>query len=237
MSQKINPKSFRLGGIYTWDSQWFAVKRNYTRFLHEDIALRSSICKELKDAGISRVEIERSDRKIAVNVYTAKPGILIGRQGATIQKLREGLASRFSNQLELNIKEIKKPDLDAKLVAESVARQIERRISYRRAAKQAIDKVMTAGAKGVKIGCSGRLGGAEIARREYSKEGNIPLHTLRADIDFAREIAATTYGAIGVKVWIYRGEIFTKGKKIEEVAVTTEESIQAPRPTRRDKSN
>jgi small subunit ribosomal protein S3 len=224
VGQKVHPRSLRIAFIHTWDSQWFADKRAYTKFLHEDIALRRAIMTELKDAGIARVAIYRTERKIVVDVYTSKPGILIGRQGATIQKLREGLASQFANQLEINVKEIKAPDLEAKLVAEGIARQIERRMPYRRASKQAIERVLQAGAQGVKVGCSGRLGGADIAREEYFKEGNIPLHTLRADIDFFHEAAATTYGMVGVKVWIYKGLVFGR-KKLDDVPVTTEENV------------
>lgn len=212
MGQKVSPKSIRMQITHTWPGKWYARKRKYTDLLIRDIKLRSTIHELLPDSGISKIEIQRSNKKLSVTINTAKPGIIIGKQGDKIEDLKKKLKQEFDEQMEINIKEIKKPDLDAQVVGDSIARQIERRIAYRRAAKQAIQKAIDAGAIGVKVFVSGRLNGVDIARREYFKEGNIPLHTFRADIDYAKSTAVTTYGAIGIKVWIYKGNIYKHDK-------------------------
>ncbi|RKY89900.1 30S ribosomal protein S3 [candidate division KSB1 bacterium] len=213
MGQKTNPIGLRLGIIKTWDSHWFDEK-NFAEKLNEDLMLRKYIRNRLTKAGVSKIEIERTLKKITLNIYTARPGIIIGRKGAEVDKLREELKTLTEKDIQLNINEVKRPELDAYLVAENVARQLEGKISYRRAMKRAIMSTMRMGAEGIRIRCSGRLGGAEMARSEEYKEGRIPLHTLRADIDYAVEIAKTTYGVIGVKVWICNGEILgSSGKK------------------------
>jgi len=212
MGQKVSPKSIRMQITHTWPGKWFARKRKYTDLLIRDIKLRKTINELLPDSGISKIEIQRSNKKLSVTINTAKPGIIIGKQGDKIEDLKKKLKAEFDEQMEINIKEIKKPDLDAQVVGDSIARQIERRIAYRRASKQAIQKAIDAGAIGVKVFVSGRLNGVDIARREYFKEGNIPLHTFRADIDYAKSTAVTTYGAIGIKVWIYKGNIYKHDK-------------------------
>jgi len=213
LGQKTNPIGLRLGIIKTWDSHWFDEK-NFAEKLNEDLMLRKYIRNRLTKAGVSKIEIERTLKKITLNIYTARPGIIIGRKGAEVDKLREELKTLTEKDIQLNINEVKRPELDAYLVAENVARQLEGKISYRRAMKRAIMSTMRMGAEGIRIRCSGRLGGAEMARSEEYKEGRIPLHTLRADIDYAVEIAKTTYGVIGVKVWICNGEILgSSGKK------------------------
>jgi small subunit ribosomal protein S3 len=208
MGQKVNPISMRIGINRSWDSKWYAGKKKYHKTLHEDFHIENMIREKLKDASVSKVEILRTANAVSINVHTAKPGLIIGRGGETIEALREQLEKKFGNKFGVNILEIKKPMLDAHLVAEQVARQVERRISYRRAAKMAIDKAIEAGAKGIKIRLGGRLNGVEIARNEFFSKGKIPLHTFRADIDYALVPSNTTYGAIGVKVWIYKGDIF-----------------------------
>jgi small subunit ribosomal protein S3 len=207
LGRKVHPIGFRLGYIKDWQSKWFA-ERTYTEQLHEDIALRKLIAKELQNAGVSRIEIERSANKIEVTVYTAKPGIVIGKRGANVDLLKNSLEKRTGKKIKLNIQEIHQPELDAQLVAESIAEQITKRVSYKRAMKQAVQRAVRLGAQGVKIRCSGRLGGAEMARIADEAEGRVPRHTLRADIDYAQVHAHTTYGRIGVKVWIYKGEVF-----------------------------
>ena len=210
MGQKVNPKSMRLQINTTWDSNWYADKKNYAKYLHRDIELRDELSKRLRNAGIEKVEIQRSNKKVIVNVRTSKPGVIIGKQGESIDKLREKLQKKFHDQFEINILEIKKPDISAKIIGQNIAQQIEKRISYRRAAKQAIQRAIDAGAKGIKIQLAGRLNGVEIARSEFYKDGNIPLHTFRADIDYARVRAETTYGTIGIKIWVYKGNIYKK---------------------------
>jgi small subunit ribosomal protein S3 len=210
MGQKVNPKSLRIGIIETWDSKWYANKKNFAKLLHSDIALKKFIIDKLKTAGITKVEIERSAKKVVTNIYAAKPGLIIGRQGVAIEDLRDMLSKKFNQNIEVNILEIPNADLSAQLLGELVASQIEKRIAYRRAAKMAIQKGMEAGAIGVKILVAGRLNGVEIARKEFFKEGNVPLHTLRANIDYASVQAVTTYGTIGIKVWVYKGMIFKK---------------------------
>lgn len=211
MGQKVNPKSFRLGTVQNWASRWFARRRDYAATLHRDITLRRAVNARLQDSGISKVEIERSANDVKVHIFTSKPGIIIGRQGAAIEELRADLSSRFGEKIEVNIVEIKKPDAEAKLIGDSIARQIERRIAYRRAAKQAMMRAMENGVLGVKVRIAGRLNGADISRAEFFKEGNIPLHTIRADVDYATSEAKTTYGIIGIKVWTYKGEVFGRG--------------------------
>lgn len=213
MGQKVNPKSFRIGGIKTWASRWFS-KKNYADLLHRDITLRKAIRERLKDSGISSIEIERSSGSVKVNVFTSKPGMVIGRQGAALEDLRRDLSAQFGEKIEINIVEVRKPEKIAQLIAESVASQIERRMPYRRVSKQAVKRAMESGLQGVKIRVAGRLNGADIAREETFKDGNIPLHTLRANVELASVTANTTYGAIGVKVWVYYGEVFVKDRKV-----------------------
>lgn len=208
MGRKVHPIGFRLGYIKDWQSKWFS-DHSYTEQLHEDIALRNLIAKELQNAGVSRVEIERSANKVEVTVYTAKPGIVIGKRGANVDLLKNLLEQRTSGKkVKLNIQEIHQPEIDAQLVAESIAEQINKRVSYKRAMKQAVQRAMRLGAQGIRVRCSGRLGGAEMARVANESDGRVPRHTLRADIDYAQVHAHTTYGRIGVKVWIYKGEVF-----------------------------
>lgn len=206
MGQKTNPIGLRLGVIKTWDSNWFDEKEFASR-LKEDLMLRKYVRNRLHRAGVSKIEIERTPKRITLTVNTARPGIVIGRKGTEVDKLKEELQRVSGKQVQLNINEIKRPELDAKLVSENVASQLEAKISFKRAMKKAIMAAMRMGAEGIRICCSGRLGGAEMARQEQYKEGRIPLHTLRADIDFATTQAMTTYGVIGVKVWICRGEV------------------------------
>lgn len=212
MGQKVNPKGLRIGIIRDWEGKWFADKRNYAAFLHEDVKVRKFIKKKLFAAGISRVQIERAANRIKISIHTAKPGIVIGRGGAEVENLRKELERITGKQVNVNIVEVKVPELDAQLVAESVASQLEKRIAFRRAMKQVVSRSMKMGAKGIKIACGGRLAGAEIARSEWYSEGKVPLHTLRADIDYGFAEANTTYGKIGVKVWIYRGEVLPEAK-------------------------
>lgn len=212
MGQKVHPIGLRVGVIRDWDSKWYAEK-NFAELLHEDVKVRELIMKELKDAQVSRVEIERFEKRVNVSIHTGKPGMVIGKGGSEIEKLRTKLNKLTNKRVYINVVEIKKIDLDAKLVAEGIARQLENRVSFRRAQKQAIQRALKAGAKGIKTQVSGRLGGADIARAEHYSEGSVPLHTLRADIDYAHEEADTTYGKLGVKVWIYRGEVLPTSKK------------------------
>ena len=207
MGQKVHPYGFRIGTLYGWQSNWFA-ERHYAERLHEDIRLRSFIKKKLFHAGISKVVIDRTGDKVVVNVFTARPGILIGKRGAEVETLRAELSALCRNrELFINIKEIRKAELDAQLVAENVALQLERRVAFRRAMKKAVTSTMKFGAGGVRIQCSGRLGGSEMGRREWYREGRVPLHTLRAEIDYGLAEAKTTYGVIGVKCWIFRGDV------------------------------
>ena len=207
MGQKINPVGFRLGVNRTWDSRWYADTADYGRLVHEDLKIRKTIKQELKQAGISRIVIERPHKKCIVTIHTARPGLVIGKKGADIEVLRKKLSKMTEDEVRVNLVEIRKPEIDSTLVAEDIARQLERRGSFRRAMKRAIQNSMRLGALGVRIMVSGRLGGAEIARTEQYAEGSVPLHTLRADIDYGTAEAETTYGIIGIKVWIYKGEI------------------------------
>jgi small subunit ribosomal protein S3 len=206
MGQKVNPIGFRIGINRTWDSRWFA-DDDYARLLHEDLKLRKYLNERLVQAGVSRIVIERPAKKARVAIYTARPGVVIGKKGADIEKLRSDLARMTKSEVNLNIVEIRKPEIDAKLVAENIAQQLERRVAFRRAMKRAVQSAMRLGAQGIRINCSGRLGGAEIARVEWYREGRVPLHTLRADIDYGHATAKTTYGTCGVKVWVFKGEI------------------------------
>jgi len=215
VGQKVNPIGMRIGVIRDWESKWYADK-DYATLLHEDIRIREYITKRLSDASVSSVEIERAANRVNITIHTAKPGMVIGKGGSEVEALRKALNELTNKRVHINIIEIKKADLDAKLVAENIARQLENRVSFRRAQKQAIQRTMRAGALGIKTQVSGRLGGADIARAEHYSEGTVPLHTLRADIDYAHAEADTTYGKLGVKVWIYRGEVLPEKKKSVE---------------------
>ena len=206
MGQKVNPIGLRLGINRTWDSRWFA-DDDYAVLLHEDIALRRYLSERLAQAGVSRIVIERPAKKARITIHTARPGVVIGKKGADIEKLRSDLAKMTKGEVNLNIVEIRKPEIDAKLVAENISQQLERRVAFRRAMKRAVQSAMRLGAQGIRINCGGRLGGAEIARVEWYREGRVPLHTLRADIDYGVATAMTTYGTCGVKVWVFKGEI------------------------------
>ncbi len=213
MGQKVSPVGLRVGIIRDWESKWYSGK-DYASLLHEDIRVRDFVKKRLKDSAVSKVEIERAANRLNVSIHTAKPGMVIGKGGSEVEALRKELTKMTGKKVHININEIKTPELDAYLVAENIAQQLERRVSFRRAMKQAIGRTLRTGAKGVRTLVSGRLGGADIARSEGYSEGTVPLHTLRADIDYGFAEAHTTYGRIGVKVWIYRGEVLpTKGKK------------------------
>jgi len=213
MGQKVNPIGLRVGVIKDWDSRWFAGKKDYSSLVLEDIKIRKFIKKKLYSSGIAKVEIERATNRLKVTIHTARPGMVIGRQGNEVENIRKELEKLSGKQVQLNIAEVKAPELNAQLVAENIAFQLERRTSFRRAMKQSIGRTMRFGAQGVKVSCSGRLMGAEIARTEGYSEGKVPLHTLRADIDYGFAEANTTYGKIGVKVWIYKGEILQARKR------------------------
>ena len=206
MGQKVNPVGLRLGVNRTWDSRWYA-DTEYAHLLHEDIKLRKFLSQKLAQAAVSKIVIERPAKKARVTIHTARPGIVIGRKGADIEKLRADLSKMTSSDVNINIVEIRKPEIDANLVAENIAQQLERRIAFRRAMKRAVQSAMRLGAEGIRINCGGRLGGAEIARTEWYREGRVPLHTLRANVDYGTATAQTTYGACGVKVWIFKGEV------------------------------
>jgi small subunit ribosomal protein S3 len=206
MGHKVNPIGLRLGINRTWDSRWFASK-GYAALLHEDLVLRKFLQKRLRQAGVSRIVIERPAKRARITIYTARPGVIIGKKGADIEKLRQELSQMTRTDVALNIVEIRKPEIDSKLVAENIAQQLERRVAFRRAMKRAVQSAMRLGAQGIRITCGGRLGGAEIARTEWYREGRVPLHTLRADIDYGDATAFTTYGTCGVKVWVFKGEI------------------------------
>jgi small subunit ribosomal protein S3 len=209
MGQKVHPIGFRLGIIKTWDSRWFSQK-NYATLLHEDIKIRKIVKERLMHAGVAKVEIERAGQKAKINIHTARPGIIIGKKGAEVDKLKKDLEAMTGKQMYINIQEIRRPELDAQLVAENIALQLERRIAFRRAMKKAVTSALRLGAQGIKITCAGRLAGAEIARTEWYREGRVPLHTLRADINYGFFESKTTMGQIGVKVWIYRGDVLQR---------------------------
>ena len=221
MGQKVNPHGFRVGVIEGWESNWYADK-DYQKFLLEDIKIREFIKDKLFLSGISKVDIERASNKARITIYTAKPGMVIGRQGSNIELLKNDLKKMTTANIDINIQEIKQPDKDATLVAENIASQLERRIAFRRAMKQAVGRTMRLGAKGICVRLGGRLGGAEIARSESYREGSIPLHTLRANIDYGTAEAHTTYGRIGVKVWIYKGEVLPESKPAAKTASAKE---------------
>jgi small subunit ribosomal protein S3 len=212
LGQKVNPVGFRLGVIRSWDSKWFEEK-NYAKWLHQDIRLREYVKATLNAAGISKVEIERAASKVKVSVHTARPGIVIGKRGAEIDKIKKDLQKFTDNEVFLNVVEVRKAEIDAQLVAENIATQLERRIAFRRAMKKAVQTALKFGAKGIRVACSGRLGGAEMSRYEWYREGRVPLHTLRADIDYGFAEAKTTYGKIGVKCWIFRGEVLPRSAR------------------------
>jgi len=224
MGQKINPHGFRIGIIKDWDTKWYANKKTFSTYLIEDVMIRKFIKKKLYISGISRIEIDRAANKVKINVNTAKPGLVIGKGGQGIEDLRKEIEKMTGKSVLINITEIKSPDLDATLVAENIASQLEKRISFRRAMKQSMSRTMKTGAKGIKTACAGRLGGAEIARTEHYHEGTIPLQTLRADIDYGFAEANTTYGKIGVKVWIYKGDVLpSQMKKPAPMLVSAED--------------
>jgi len=215
MGQKVNPIGLRLGINRTWDSRWYA-DANYADLLHEDLNIRNFLRKRLQQAGISRIIIERPAKKARITIHTARPGVVIGKKGADIEKLRTELQKMTDSEVHLNIVEIRKPEIDAVLVAENIASQLERRVAFRRAMKRAVQSAMRLGAQGIRIQCGGRLGGAEIARTEWYREGRVPLHTLRADIDYGESTALTTYGTCGVKVWVFKGEIMAHDPMAQE---------------------
>ena len=216
MGQKVNPVGFRLGINRPFDSVWFAKKSDYGNLLIEDFKIREHIKKNVINSGVCRVLIERSAKKCIVTIFTSRPGFVIGKKGSDIEKIKKNLSKISKNEISLNIKEIKKPELNAYLVAENIAQQLVKRIAYRRTMKRAIQSALRLGAKGIRVCISGRLGGNEIARTEWLREGSVPLHTLRADVDYAEAEALTTYGMLGVKVWIYRGEVFNKENKLDK---------------------
>src|ERR1700732_3371697 len=207
MGQKVNPVGLRLGINRTWDSRWYAGKASYGSLLHEDMEIRAALMKELKQAAVSKIVIERPHKKCRVTIHSARPGVVIGKKGADIEKLKSDVQKYTDDEVHLNIVEIRKPEIDSKLVAENIAQQLERRVAFRRVMKRAVQTAMRLGALGIRINCGGRLGGAEIARVEWYREGRVPLHTLRADIDYGTATAKTTYGTCGVKVWVFKGEI------------------------------
>lgn len=218
MGQKVHPYGFRLGYNKTWKSRWFA-KKEYAGLLHEDLKLRKELKAKLSSAGVASVDIERPGNKLKITIHTARPGIIIGRKGAEIDRLRQEMQKRTGREvLPINIQEVRRPELNAQLVAESIALQLEKRVAFRRAMRKAVDSALRFGCKGIKVRCGGRLNGAEIARSEWYLQGRLPLHTLRADIDYGLAEARTTYGAIGVKCWIYNGEILEQKKRPEQVA-------------------
>ena len=218
MGQKTHPKIFRIGIIETWDSKWYA-DRDYAQLLHEDFKIKKFIKGRLFHAGISKIEIERATNKAKINVHTARPGIVIGKKGAEIEKLKEELSHLTSREIYINIHEVRRPDLDGQLVAENVALQLQRRVAFRRAMKESVSRALRMGAQGIRVQCSGRLGGAEIARTNWYREGRVPLHTLRADVSYGLAEAQTTYGVIGVKVWIFRGEVLTEEEEQQKAAL------------------
>ena len=225
MGQKVNPNGFRLGVNRTWSSRWFS-KSNYAKFLHQDLEIKSYVEKKLKNASIAKINIERAAKKLRISIYSSRPGIIIGKKGADIEDLKTKLTKLSNLEVFLDIKEIRKPEVEAKLVAENIATQLEKRVSFRRAMKKSVQSSMRLGAKGVKVLCSGRLGGAEIARNEKYNEGSVPLHTLRSDIDYATAEAETTYGIVGIKVWINKGVILKKDPYASEKKQVEQGSVR-----------
>jgi small subunit ribosomal protein S3 len=230
MGQKVNPIGLRLGINRTWDSRWFAAKGEYGKLLHEDIAIRQALMKLLKQAAVSRIVIERPHKKCRVTIYSARPGIVIGKKGADIDKLKKAVSKLTSSEVHINIVEVRKPEVDATLVADSIAQQLERRVAFRRAMKRAVQSAMRLGAEGIRINCSGRLGGAEIARLEWYREGRVPLHTLRADVDYGTATAFTTFGTCGIKVWIFKGEILEHDPMAQDKRMAEPETGRSSRP-------
>jgi small subunit ribosomal protein S3 len=220
MGQKVNPIGLRLGINRTWDSRWFASRGEYARLLHEDMRIRDALLKDLKQAAVSKIVIERPHKKCRVTIHSARPGIVIGKKGADIEKLRKKVGSMTDSDVHINIVEVRKPEVDAQLVSDSIAQQLERRVAFRRAMKRAVQSAMRLGAEGIRITCSGRLGGAEIARTEWYREGRVPLHTLRADIDYGVSTAHTAMGTCGVKVWIFKGEIMEHDPMAQDKRLT-----------------
>ena len=225
MGQKVKPSGLRVGINRTWDSRWYA-DRNYGELLHKDIELRNHLMERLKQASISRVVIERPAGRARVTIYAGRPGLIIGKKGQDIEKLRVDLTKRVGTEVSLNIVEVRKPEIDAKLIGENIAQQLERRVGFRRAMKRAVQSAMRLGAQGVRINCAGRLGGAEIARTEWYREGRVPLHTLRADVDYGEATAQTTYGAIGIKVWVFKGEVIGHDPMAQDKRLTEQQSGQ-----------
>ena len=225
MGQKVNPNGFRLGVNRTWSSRWYS-KSNYAKFLHQDLEIKSYIEKKLKNASIAKINIERAAKKIRISIFSSRPGIIIGKKGADIEDLKNKLTKLSNLEVFLDIKEIRRPEVEAKLVAENIATQLEKRVSFRRAMKKSVQSSMRLGAKGVKVLCSGRLGGAEIARNEKYNEGSVPLHTLRSDIDYATAEAETTYGIVGIKVWINKGIILKKDPYASEKKQVEQGSVR-----------
>jgi small subunit ribosomal protein S3 len=235
MGHKVNPTSLRLGINRTWNSRWFAARQEYGKLLHEDLAIRDHVMQHQRTAGVAKVVVERPHKKCRVTVHSARPGVLIGKKGADIEKLRSELARLTTSEVHLNILEIRKPDLDSTLVAENIAQQLEKRVAFRRAMKRAVQSALRGGAVGIRINVAGRLGGAEIARTEWYREGRVPLHTLRADIDFGYGLAKTAYGVIGIKVWIYKGEILEHDPMASErKSLEGSDTPGGGRPPRRD---
>ncbi len=226
MGQKVHPVGFRLGVIKDWQGKWYADK-DYTKLLHEDLKVRRMLMKRLADAGVPQVEIERSANQMTVTIHSAKPGIVIGKSGAKVEELRRELEGLTGKRVRVTIQEIRQPEMDATLVARSVAEQLVKRVAFRRAMKQAVGRAIKAGAKGIRVACSGRLGGAEMSRREWEREGRVPLQTLRADIDFGQAEALTTFGVVGVKVWVYRGDVLPVAKE-RPVAEPAAAAVPAP---------
>jgi len=240
MGQKVNPIGLRLGINRTWDSRWYAARGEYGKLLHEDMRIREVLMKELKMAAVSRIIIERPHKKCRVTIYSARPGVVIGKKGADIDKIRKTVAKLTDSEVVLNIVELRKPEVDATLVAESIAQQLERRVAFRRAMKRAVQSAMRLGAQGIRINCSGRLGGAEIARQEWYREGRVPLHTLRADIDYGVGTAHTAYGTCGIKVWIFKGEILEHDPMAQDKRMNEQDTgggDRRPRREDRDRDN
>ena len=236
MGQKVNPIGLRLGINRTWDSRWFS-RKEYGNQLHDDIKLRGFLGKRLGQAAVSKILIERAARRTRITLHSARPGVIIGKKGADIDKLRADIAKITNSEVSLNIVEIRKPEIEAKLIAEGIAQQLERRVAFRRAMKRAVQSAMRFGAQGIRINCSGRLGGAEIARMEWYREGRVPLHTLRADVDFGYGTAKTTYGTCGVKVWVFKGEILAHDPMAQDKRLSEQQAGGPERPERRERGD
>ncbi len=232
MGQKVNPIGLRLGINRTWDSRWYASRGEYARLLHEDMKIREVLMKELKQAAISRIVIERPHKKCRVTIHSARPGVVIGKKGADIDKIRKIVTKITDSEVVINIVEVRKPEVDSTLVAESIAQQLERRVAFRRAMKRAVQSAIRLGAQGIRINCAGRLGGAEIARLEWYREGRVPLHTLRADVDYGTATAHTAYGTCGIKVWIFKGEILEHDPMAQDKRMNEQDSGGDRRPRR-----